>query len=91
MIANQEENNAKFKEMQTKGQAQFAQMLAFFQKFEANQLKPTHGKGSGKATAAPEQTRDEADDDEAPHGKKLKVPFGSPCLTGQSAAPAAGC
>jgi hypothetical protein len=89
MIANQEENNAKFKEMQTKGQAQFAQMLAFFQKFEANQQKPAHGKGSSKSAAAQEHSRDELEEDGPP--KKLKVPFGSPCLTNASASADSGC
>jgi hypothetical protein len=96
MLAHQEENAAKFREMQTKSQGQFQQMLAFFQKFEASQLKPNHGKGSGKSLAAIEHYMDnhpngEDEDEEDPHPKKLKVPFNSPCIAGQAAMSAAGC
>ena len=78
-----------FAQMQEKSQAQFAQMLAFFQKSENSQKaqqQHVHGKGSSKASKAPQvreaEDEDEEDDEEG-RPKKLKVPFAS--LSGSSA------
>ena len=82
ILANQNESNKKFQDMQDSSQRQFAKMLQMFDKMEKNrradQQQTVHGKGSEKGAPSKTQVDDvTADDgeDEAGPNKKLKVPF----------------